>query len=130
MNHPKRSQYKHTKKAYRIRDWRAYEAGLRARGDLTIWFSEQAIQAWKARPSGRPGGQRVYANLAIETALTVRMVYGLPLRQTEGLLCSLRQLLELDIRIPDHSTLSRRATKLGKIPLHAPCRLTPDSLAR
>ena len=82
MNYPKRSQFKYAQKPYRVLNWPEYEAGLRQRGDLTIWFSTAAIEAWRARPSGRPGGQRVYANLAIETALTVRMVYGLPLRQT------------------------------------------------
>ena len=80
MKHQKRSQYKYAKKPYRVRNWPEYEASLRRRGDLTIWFSTAAIDAWRARPSGRPGGQRVYANIAIETALTVGMVYDLPLR--------------------------------------------------
>jgi hypothetical protein len=117
MKYPTRRQNKHTKKAYQVRNWRDYEQGLRDRGDLTVWFSPSALDAWKARPSRRPGGQRVYADLAIETALTVRMVYGLALRQTEGLLRSLCGLLELDLPVPDHTTLSRRARKLGKIDL-------------
>ena len=115
MKYPKRSQYKYTMKAYRVRNWRAYEEGLRRRGNLTIWLSEKAIRAWRAPASGKPGGLRVYANIAIETALTVRLVYHLALRQTEGFLRSLATQLELDIPIPDHTTLSRRARKLGKI---------------
>ena len=115
MKYPKRSQYKYTKRTYRVRNWRAYEQGLCARGDVTIWLSEEALKAWRAPVSGKPGGQRIYANIAIETALTVRLVYHLALRQTEGFLRSLASQLELDIPIPDHTTLSRRARKLGKI---------------
>ena len=115
MKYPKRRQYKYTKKAYRVRNWRAYEEGLRWRGDLTIWLSEEALRAWRAPASGKPGGQRIYANIAIQTASTVRLVYHLALRQTEGFLRSLASQLELDLPIPDHTTLSRRARKLGKI---------------
>ncbi len=117
MNYPKRSQYKYAKTPYRVRNWPEYEAGLRRRGDVTIWFSEDAIKSWTALASGKPGGQRIYANIAIETALTIRMVFHLPLRQTEGFLRSLADELELNIPIPDHTTLSRRAKKLGKLPL-------------
>ena len=58
-------------------NWPEYEAGLRRRGDVTIWLSEDAIKNWRAPSSGKPGGQRVYANIAIETALTIRMVFHL-----------------------------------------------------
>jgi hypothetical protein len=118
MHHPKRSQYKYAKSPYRVRNWPEYEAGLRRRGDLTIWFSEAAIKAWTAPRTSKPGGQRVYAKIAIETALTIRMVFHLALRQTEGFLRSLAEQLELSIPIPDHTTLSRRAKKLGKLPLY------------
>jgi len=73
MNYPKRSQYKHAKTPYRVSNWPAYEEGLRSRGDLTIWLSEEALGSWKAKSSGKPGGQRVYNNLAVETAVTIRM---------------------------------------------------------
>jgi len=59
--------------------------------------------------------QRTYANIAIEAALTIRMVFHLPLRQTEGFLRSLAHMLELEIPIPDHTTLSRRLKKLGEV---------------
>ncbi len=116
--YPKRSQYKYTKKPYRIRNWPAYETALRKRGELTLWFSEEAIEAWHAPASGKPGGQRVYSDLAIETALTVRSVYHLGLRQTEGFLRSVSALLGLEIRIPDHSTLSRRSMTLTPVQLY------------
>ena len=69
---------------------REYNEGLRRRGDLTVWFDEEAIANWKADKTGKPGGQRVYSDMAIETGLVVRMVYKLAYRQTEGfLLCLL-----------------------------------------
>ena len=88
MRYPKRSQYKYAKSPYWIRNWPEYEAGLRSRGDLTVWLSNDAINSWRALPSGKPGGQRIYTNMAIEAALTIRMVLHLPLRQTEGFLRS------------------------------------------
>src|SRR3982751_3912721 len=61
------------------------------------------------------GGQPSYSDLAIATALTLRAVFRLALRQTEGLIGSILQLLDLDLAVPDHSTLSRRAETL-KLP--------------
>ncbi len=86
MKYPKRSQYKYRKSQYRVRNWPEYEAGLKRRGDLTVWLSTSALDAWRAPANGKPGGQRKYSELAIETALTIRMVFHLPLRQTEGFL--------------------------------------------
>ncbi|MCP4300576.1 MAG: IS5 family transposase [Gammaproteobacteria bacterium] len=111
--YPRRSQLKYTKQRYRVRNWPEYEAGLRNRGDLTLWFSEEAIAAWRAPIGKKPGGQPVYSDLAIEAALTVRLVFGLALRQTEGFLRSVSALLNLELRIPDHSTLSRRSKGLN-----------------
>ena len=125
MNYPKRSQYKYAKTPYRMRNWAEYEAALRRRGEVTLWFSEDAIKCWRAPGSGKPGGQLVYANVAIETALTVRIVFHLPLRQTEGFLRPLADTLELNIPIPDHTTLSRRGQKLGKLPVCLPARSRP-----
>ncbi len=103
------------KTKYRVRNWREYERGLRNRGDVTIWLSEEAIAAWIPPKNGRRGGQRRYSNLAILTALTLRVVFGLPLRQTEGFLDSLLSLMGLDLNAPDHTTLSRR-NRIVKLP--------------
>ena len=115
MKYPKRSQYKYAKSRYRVRNRAEYEAGLQRRGDLTVWLSDAALDAWRAPPSGKPGGQRIYADIAIGAALTIRMVFNLPLRQTEGFLRSLVDLLDLELPIPDHTTLSRRLQKLEEI---------------
>ena len=115
MKYPKRSQYKHAKqKKYHVRNWAEYNQGLRRRGDLTVWFDEEAIANWTADKTGKPGGQRVYSDMAIETGLVVRMVYKLAYRQTEGFLHSIASLLGLGIEIPDYSTLCRRSRLLQK----------------
>jgi hypothetical protein len=93
-----------------VRNWPEYEAGLRKRGDVTLWFDEAAIAAWAAPATGRPGGQGRYSDLAIVTALTLRAVFHLPLRQTEGFVASLIRLMDLDLLTPDHTTLSRRGS--------------------
>ena len=86
-------------------DWAEYDAALRARGSLTIWFTAEAIEAWRAEPRTTRGGQPRYSSLAIATALTLRAVFRLALRQTEGLIASILALLGLELAVPDHSTL-------------------------
>ena len=105
------------KTKYRIRNWREYERGLRSRGDVTIWLSEDAIAAWIPPKNGLRGGQRRYSNLAVRTALTLRVVFSLPLRQTEGFLDSLLRLMGLNLKTPDHTTLSRRNQIVAVPPL-------------
>ncbi len=94
---------------HKVRNWAEYDAGLRARGSLTVWFSEAAVEGWRAEVRTGRGGQPKYSALAIATALTLRAVFRLALRQTEGLIGSILHLLGLDLAVPDHSTLSRRA---------------------
>jgi len=113
------------KQRFRATNWAAYDAALRGRGSLTVWFTEAAIAAWKAEPRTTRGGQRCYSALAITTALTLRAVFRLALRQTEGLIGSIITLLGLDLAVPDHTTLSRRAETLelprarpGTRPIH------------
>src|SRR3954465_11039414 len=97
------------KQQHRVTNWAAYDAGLRARGSLTVWFTDEAITAWRAEPRTGRGGQPQYSSLAITTALTLKAVFRLALRQTEGLIGSIIRLLGLDLSVPDHTTLSRRA---------------------
>src|SRR3954462_7785019 len=70
---------------YRVRNWREYEAGLRRRGSLTIWVTEDAVEAWRAAARTTPGGQARYSPLAIETSLTLLVVFGLALGPHRGL---------------------------------------------
>ncbi|MFT5443074.1 MAG: transposase [Myxococcota bacterium] len=100
------------KTKYRVSNWTAYDEALVPRGDLTLWISEDAIESWNPAPSGKRGGQRKFFDHAIETALTLRLVFKLPLRQTEGFLRSILSLMGIDLEAPDHTTLSRRSQHL------------------
>src|SRR4051795_8855413 len=100
------------KQRRRVTNWAEYDAALRQRGSLTVWFTEEAIAAWHAEPRTTPGGQPHYSDLAITTALTLKAVFRLALRQTEGLIGSVMRLLGLALSVPDHTTLSRRAETL------------------
>ena len=102
------------KTKYRVANWPAYNRALVRRGDVTVWVSADAIAAWTPRRSGRRGGQRRYSDLAIETALTLRLVYHLPLRQAEGFLYALFGMMRLDLSTPDYTTLSRRSQHLTR----------------
>jgi hypothetical protein len=100
------------KQRHRVTNWAEYDAALRQRGSPTVWFTDAAIAAWRALPRTTRGGQPHYSALAILTALTLRAVFRLALRQTKGLIGSILRLLGLDLAVPDHSTLSRRAETL------------------
>jgi hypothetical protein len=97
---------------HRVTKWPAYESSLRQRGSLTVWFTDEAIAAWAAAPRTTRGGQPWYSPLAILTALTLRAVFRLAFRQAEGLIGSINGLLGLTLRVPDHTTLSRRSATL------------------
>ena len=105
-------RHKFDKVQYRVINWAEYNESLRQRGDLTIWVSEEAQSVWSAPRRTSRGGQRRYSDLAIETCLMLRTAYHLGLRQTQGLMGSIGTLMGLDIRVPDYSTLSRRATPI------------------
>ena len=101
------------------------------RGDVTLWLSADARDAWRPSPSGQPGGQQRFSDLAITTALTLRLVFRLALRQAEGFLRSVLSLMDVDLEAPDHTTLSRRsqhlAIELSRLPAKGPIDLIVDS---
>ena len=101
------------KAQYRIRNWSEYNAGLKARGSLTFWIDESVLEQWiDPYLSGKPGASIYYSDLAILTMATVKAVYGLAGRQCQGFLESIFKLMGIKLRVPDHSTLSRRMGKL------------------
>ncbi len=106
---------------FRTRNWREYNAALVQRGSLTLWVDEAVLEAWRNHErSGQPGAPRTYTDTAISTGLTLKVVYHLPLRATEGLLRSLLKLIGLSsLPVPDHSTLSRLQQSLP-VPLPRP----------
>ena len=109
----KRSRNPAYKTKYRVTNWAQYEQSLRNRGNLTLWISPSALKSWKATRSGKPGRQQKYSDLAIETVLTLRLLFHFPLRQTEWFIKSLFHLMKVRLPVPDHTTLSRRAKTLN-----------------
>ena len=111
---------KRSSSIYRVRNWAAYDQALKQRGSVTLWFSTDAVQAWRYQGPAQRGAQFVYSDVAIETALTLRLIYHLPLRQTEGFVESVLDLMGLALSAPDHSTLSRRQRDLQiALPTHS-----------
>jgi hypothetical protein len=101
------------KTKYRVNNWAEHDRALVQRGDITLWISDDAVTSWKPARTGRRGAQRKFSDRAIETALTLRLVFNLPLRQAEGFLRSVLSLMALDLEAPDHTTLSRRSQHLN-----------------
>lgn len=110
MIEPHKRSHRHPKykTAYRVKNWHEYDQALRDRGDITLWISQDAIDAWTPPQTGKRGAQLLYSDIAIETALTLRLLFCLPLRQTEGFLHSILTLMGVTLPCPDHTTLSRR----------------------
>jgi hypothetical protein len=98
-----------------VKNWAEYDAGLRRRGSLTLWLTPEVLNGWHAARRTTPGGQSSYSELAIETGMMLRLAFHLALRQTEGLMASIFDLLGVPLGAPDHSTLSRRARKMATI---------------
>ncbi len=100
-----------TPPTYKTRNWPAYNEALKRRGSLTIWFDPE--MSWDAAPSGRRGRQQTYSDAAVQTCLTMRVLFGMALRQTNGFVESLLRLTGLTWAVPDFSTLSRRQKTLS-----------------
>ena len=110
-NEPRR--HKIPRARYKVRNWPEYDRALQQRGSLTVWVTPEALAAWHPPRTGGRGRPHDYSAVAIETGHLLRLAFGRPWRQTEGLLRSLTTLLGLDIGIPDHTTFSRRSPGLA-----------------
>ena len=100
------------KTKYRVANWASYDRALVRRGDVTLWLAPEALAAWEPGRVGTRGGQLKYSDLAIETALTIRLIFNLPLRQAEGFVNALFEMMDVELPAPDHTTLSRRSQHL------------------
>jgi Transposase DDE domain len=98
---------------YRVRNWKDHNQALIRRGSLTIWIEQSTVQAWcQNMREGQVGSPTTYSDLAIQALLTLKAVFCLPLRQTQGFAQSVLRLMAADLPIPNYSTLSRRAPEL------------------
>jgi Transposase DDE domain len=97
------------KKRYHVRNWQDYNEALVKRGYINFWFDEEVIQQWYATETQHKRGRpKIYSDMAIQCALTMREVFRLPLRATEGLIRSFIEWGNLGIQSPDYSTLCLR----------------------
>lgn len=116
--HNESRRHKIKKSRYKVTNWKEYNQALRKRGDITIWFTEEAIAVWCPPKTGVRGRPIEYADHAIATALLIREVFKLPLRQTEGFMNSIVLLMKADIDIPDYSCISKRSIELPRLLLN------------
>ena len=95
---------------YRTTNWKSYNKALKRRGSLLIWLDKDMV--WLPPKAGRPGRPPVFSDAAIQFCLMVKVLFGLPLRQTTGMVASILKMAGLDWPVPDFSTLSRRQRSL------------------
>ena len=100
----------HAQVPYHIRNWPAYNAGLKQRGSLTVWVPADLAEVWYYQGPNQRGAQYTFSDIAIQTVLTLRMIYHLPLRQAEGFVGSVLAQMGLDLRVPDYTPPSRGGT--------------------
>lgn len=98
---------------YKVTNWRNYNESLVQRGSITFWFSDDVIDQWEhANDQPKVGHPFVYSDRAMESLLMLRELFRLPYRQTEGLGRSLVRLMQMDVAIPDFTSLAKRAANL------------------
>ena len=108
---------------YRTTNWRSYNDALKRGGSLLIWLDKAMV--WRAPKAGRNGRPPVFSDAAIQFCLMVKVLFGLPLRQTTGMVASILSMAGLDWPVPDFSTLSRREKT---ITVQIPSRRAPGPL--
>lgn len=96
---------------YKTTNWSAYNESLKRRGSLSIWFDPE--MTWRPPPTGKRGRQPSFSDAALQTCLTMKVLFGMPLRQTTGVVQSLLKLVGLDWVVPDFRTLCRRQRTLN-----------------
>jgi hypothetical protein len=128
----KQGRFPMGKSHYRVRNWKEYNKVLVDRGNITVWIEEKSIQKWYAKPSkkGKRGRRQKYSDVAVQTMLVLKQVYGLDLRRCEGFTQSLLKILGVEIKALSYTQLCRRqaSVKLPKLPcLSGPIHMVIDS---
>ena len=118
---------------YRVKNWPEYDRALQQRDSLTVWVTPEALATWQPLRTGERGRPRDYADVAVETGHLLRLAFGRPWRQTEGLLRSIVGLLGWKVGVPDHTTFARRspglalATALARAQANGPVQVVIDA---
>lgn len=90
---------------YKTTNWSTYNDALKRRGSLELWFDPEMV--WVLPPGGKRGRQQQFSDAAIQACLTLKVLFGMPLRQTTGFVQSLLRLFGLEWAVPDYSMLCR-----------------------
>ena len=117
--YPEKKGWNVPKQKYKVTNWSEYNKALRRRGDISVWLSDEAISQWfkTDRVYDGTGAPKLYTDFALITCHEIRLVYKLPLRQSQGLIDSIFQLMGIPLSCPDSSVLSRRLASLNiKVP--------------
>ena len=129
--YPEKKGWNVPKQKYKVSSWTDYTESLRQRGNITVWLSEGAISQWYEadRIYDGTGAPRLYTDFAIITCHEIRLVYKLPLRQCQGFIDSLFQLMKIPLSCPDFSVLSKRLGELNiKVPRYKKTDKPDDSI--
>jgi len=116
--HNEKRRHKIQKSQYKVTNWKEYNQALRDRGNITVWFTEEAIQQWTPEKTEKRGRPFEYSEHAIATALLIRKVFHLPLRQTEGFFTAVASIMGVELPIPDFSSISKRSGSLPRLALN------------
>lgn len=131
LTKPEQTSIKEGKEKYRIINWASYNQALINRGDITIYFSQEALESWYDNGPVQRGAQFVYSDLCVETLLLIKSVFKLAYRQTQGFATSLLKMMQLDLTVPSYTQIQRRSYSLGiqayEIPNKGPIDIVIDS---
>ena len=98
---------------YRVQNWSEYNKSLINRGNISLWFSDDLNDSVsKIEQTGKQGRPKQYSDALIEMCLSIKYLYKLTYRATQGFAISILKALKLDVSIPSYTQMSRRAKTL------------------
>lgn len=100
------------RETYKITNWSTYNTSLKNRGRITLWLNEEVKESWSYKGEQKPGGKVEYSDLSIEFCLTMKHLFKLGYRQTEGFVGDIMSLINIDLSVPCYSQIQRRSKRL------------------
>ena len=111
LTHPEKQKDK-----YKVTNWRAYNAGLKRRGSLTLWIDDSVCETWYHEGPAKRGGQMIYSSSCIVLLLTLKVTFRLAFRQLQGFAESIFELMDIGLPVPSYTQICRRQLGLS-VPL-------------
>lgn len=101
------------KAKYRLTNWPEYNKALVHRGHVTLWLDETTLSQWYYQGSRSAGGLVLYSEECIQAALSLKAVFRLAFRQTQGLIKSILDTMKMELQVPSYSQICRRQARLN-----------------